>query len=152
MLGQLDVEGWQPGSTVSLRLLGASHQAVLTTDEGEYVETLACLRDGGGRPPPEENIERIGHVVVRFGYRVDYLDGAAFSSRVTAVVSEAAENPRMLLGRFPGEPNAVTVLAAEQRIPRWWTVHAYPQAGAWVATTTSVVYPSSAQRPARKII
>lgn len=150
VLGRLDVDGWQPGSTVSLRLLGASHQAVLTTPDGEYVETLACLDDDGGAPPPDEHIDRVGPMTVRFTYRIDHLDSGAFSHRVAEVVSEAAENPRMLLGRFPGEPNAVTVLSADHATPRWRTVHAYPQTGAWVVTSTSMIHPP-ARRPARKI-
>lgn len=108
---------------LELRLLGASHQVVCTTVEGtRLVETVACLPGHDPHLPP--TVDGIGY---RFESAVEPLD-AAPSWR------ELAADPRALVGVFPGDPNAVTALLAEER--GWRTWHAYPQTGELVTTRT----------------
>lgn len=108
---------------LELRLLGASHQVVWTTVDGErLVETVACLPGRDPHLPPA-------------------MDGPgyAFTSRVEPLAHaplwrDLAADPRALVGLFPGDPDAVTALRAEER--GWRTWHAYPQTGELVTTQT----------------
>ncbi|MFD0556740.1 uncharacterized protein DUF2617 [Stackebrandtia endophytica] len=134
---RLEIPRWHPGIGLSLRLLGASHQAVVTTADGEYTETLACL--GDGTPPPASHTEHIGAITLDFTCQVHHLTREALAGRVADCAARAAADPYTLLGRFPGQPDAVTVLTASVETPQWNTVHVYPDSGAWVTTTTSLL-------------
>ncbi|BCB90254.1 DUF2617 family protein [Phytohabitans suffuscus] len=108
---------------LELRLLGASHQVIWTTVDGERcVETVACLPGRDPRLPPAVDSP-----------------GYAFSSTVEPLPGvppwrELAADPRALVGVFPGDPNAVTALRAQES--GWCTWHAYPQTGELVTTRT----------------
>jgi|GEM_PF-815818 len=132
----LEIPQWHPGIGLSLRLLGASHQAVVTTAEGSYTETLACL--GAGDPPPPSHTEHIGAITLEFSCQVHHLTREILAGRVADSAARAADDAYTLLGRFPGQPDAVTVLTASRHMPQWNTVHAYPDTGAWVTTTTTL--------------
>lgn len=124
--------------TLELRLLGASHQAVLHVGAGcdggytgTLVETLACLP---GRPAhlPGRVEDAVGPLDYAFTTRpVTIEDRAALSRRVAPVRARAAASPHGLVGAFPGDPDAVTVLLAEPAADRlaWTTWHAYPGTG-----------------------
>jgi hypothetical protein len=108
---------------LELRLLGASHQVVWTRVDGErLVETVACLPGRDPHLPPS-----VDGAAYRFESTVERL-GTAPSWR------ELAADPRALVGVFPGDPDAVTALRAEDR--GWRTWHAYPQSGELVTTRT----------------
>ncbi|TQL66528.1 uncharacterized protein DUF2617 [Nocardioides albertanoniae] len=124
------------GLTVTLSVLGASHQVVVRHGEHPLLhETVACgiaeaaplpgahsgdgyrLRSHVSQVGPDELAERASALVTRLGGRTD------------AVVAH-----------FPGDPHAVTALSLDRAEPAeltWRTWHTYPQTGEIVATTTS---------------
>ncbi|MEV4753823.1 DUF2617 family protein [Micromonospora sp. NPDC049559] len=142
----LDVTG--PGRVVvGLRLLGASHQVLLTAAGTGRTETVACLP--GTRPSlPGTLREPDGRY--HFSARVLRFAGAEFGRRVAALRAALADDPAALVGVFPGGPEAITALRV--RFPEhqergrggrggtvgWRTWHAYPQAGELVRTATVV--------------
>ncbi|MDQ7903828.1 DUF2617 family protein [Phytohabitans sp. ZYX-F-186] len=108
---------------LELRLLGASHQVLWTTVDGERsVETVACLP---GRDP------HLPSAMDSPGYRFESTVGQLPAEPLWR---ELAADPRALVGVFPGDPNAVTALRAQER--GWCTWHAYPQTGELVTTRT----------------
>lgn len=106
---------------LELRLLGASHQVVA----GGLVETVACLPGRPAHLPP--SVDDPGY---RFTATVTRLDRAV----TAALWRDLAGDPRALVGVFPGDPDAVTALRADDR--GWQTWHAYPQTGELVVTRT----------------
>jgi hypothetical protein len=108
---------------LELRLLGASHQVVWTTVDGERcVETVACLP--GREPHLPSTMDSPGY---------------AFASGVEPLSMaprwrELAADPHALVGVFPGVPDAVTALRVDEG--GWRTWHAYPQTGELVTTRT----------------
>jgi hypothetical protein len=120
-----------PAAGLQLRLLGASHQAVLA---GRCVETVACLP---GRPPSLPSAVDDPAAGYRFAAEVRRLDRAALA----ALRESLADDPFALIGVFPGSPDAVTGLRADVGpggITGWRTWHAYPQTGELVVTRTEV--------------
>lgn len=131
---------------VQMRLLGASHQILLTAAGGTCSETVACL-PGGRTPLPLGVEEHVGEWDYEFAARVETLPPTAFASRAQELLAVVADHPGGLAGRFPGDPNAFTALlvhrgpTADDAGPGevvWRTWHAYPQEGSLVATRTRV--------------
>lgn len=130
---------WHLGAiTVSLRLLGASHQVFVRGDV-DFAETLACLPGRSGALPTTF------HDV---GYRFDAvvttepetsLRNVVHDLTARAAAADDAGAPA-LLGRFPRHPLAVTALFAQlsQTHVRWQTWHVYPQSGEIVATRSEL--------------
>jgi hypothetical protein len=139
-LGVLDLDGSgdrrsSSGPTVSLRLLGASHQVMLRTPVGEWVETVACLP--GGPPRLPSSMTDDGY---RFIARVLRLAPDEMSARAAVLRRAFAADPDALVGVFPGSPDAVTALHATVGATAitWRSWHAYPQTGEMVETETVV--------------
>jgi hypothetical protein len=130
---------------VQMRLLGASHQVVLTAGGGACSETVACL-PGSTTPLPMGVAERVGEWDYEFAARVETLPPHAFTSRAQELLALVAEHPNGLAGRFPGDPNAFTALLVQRHVPDdgspaevvWRTWHTYPQEGRLVATRSRV--------------
>jgi hypothetical protein len=123
------------GRSISLQVLGASHQ-VLVRRGGDVLlsETAAC--DLGNAAPLPSRTRRGGY---HFGSRVARYGAEAFAAEVSALVARLGEDPDALVGRFPGTPYAVTALAVRTRGSGridWQTWHAYPQTGELVHTTS----------------
>ncbi len=126
---------------VQMRLLGASHQVLLSTDDGGCSETVACM-PGSRTPLPLGVAERVGPWDYEFAARVETLAPSTFTSRAQELLALVSEHPHGLAGRFPGDPNAFTAMlvqsapAADDRPGDvvWRTWHAYPQEGRLVAT------------------
>lgn len=130
---------------VQMRLLGASHQVLLTTERGTCSETVACM-PGMRTPLPLGVAERVGEWDYEFAARVETLSRRSFTSRAQELLALVADHPNGLAGRFPGDPNAFTAMLV-QRVPPgaddpgevvWRTWHAYPQEGRLVATRSRV--------------
>lgn len=127
------------GARVHLRLLGASHQVMLTAGGTELTETVACLP--GHRPelPPVVHDAATGY---RFGATVRRPDD--LHAEIAALRAELADDPYALVGVFPGDPDAVTALRVRAgdagRTVGWQTWHAYPQTNELVWTETTVVW------------
>ncbi|MGC4860078.1 DUF2617 family protein [Micromonospora sp. DT41] len=131
-----------PGDVrLRLRLLGASHQVVLTDSAGGdgLTETVACLP---GRPPhlPGTLHDEAGGY--RFSATVLRPAAGELHARITALRADLAVDPYALVGVFPGDPDAVTALAVRTDPPDgsvgWRTWHAYPQTNELVLTETVV--------------
>ncbi|MBB6173603.1 hypothetical protein HNR23_003663 [Nocardiopsis mwathae] len=147
-----------PLGRVELRVLGASHQVLVTpapcggTDTdgaGGLVETVACLPGRAGALPERTTADGPGAARYTFDSAVEWFGGREpeFAARVTRLRDEAAARPDSLIGTFPGSPLAVTALAllsrggADGAALTWRTWHAYPQSAELVTTTTSVAFP-----------
>ncbi|WP_150249640.1 DUF2617 family protein [Nocardiopsis deserti] len=144
-----------PGARVELRVLGASHQVVVTPEpspgalvaDGPLVETVACLPGlPGGLPGSADRPDLGGY---RFGSRVESLSRTELARRVEGIHREVADSPGGLLVAFPGDPLAVTALHLVPGGPLdWRTWHAYPQSGELVTTTSTVTLPPTSGRTA----
>ncbi len=139
-LHALDVPG-PAGARLQLRLLGASHQAILARPDGTLSETVACLPATGERVP-ERLVSRQLPGVRHYSFqgRVHRLDPAAFAAQVAALRGWGG-TAHALVGEFPGAPGALTALRAAAGAGRveWRTAHAYPETGELVETRTAVV-------------
>lgn len=131
--------------TVSLRLLGASHQVLLQTPGAIRSETVACLP---GAPPSLPTAVEREEGRYRFSAEVLRLTRVELGTRMTALRDELVGDPYALVGVFPGDPDAITALRVrldESDQPegpwatvRWHTWHAYPQTDELVQTETAV--------------
>lgn len=122
------------GGTLELHLLGASHQALLRTDQVEVTELVACGAGAPGLPARDHRV--VGPLACRFQARI--LSGAA--GHAAALRHRYQDAPDALVGAFPGSSDALTVLAAEvsRHRCRWRTWHVYPQTDEVAMTTTTV--------------
>jgi hypothetical protein len=136
-LAVLDLE--LSGARLQLRLLGASHQVLLTDEGGACSETVACI-PGSSTPLPLGVSERLGEWEYEFAARVEHLTTSQFAGRAQELLALVADHPNGLAGTFPGSPHAFTALLAQhdQGEVRWRTWHAYPQEGQLVVTRTRV--------------
>lgn len=130
-----------PGGHLTLRLLGASHQAVVETPDGFYAETVACM-PGQGSPVPETTTTTVGRWSFRFASQVRSLDAGEFSARCAELRERARQwENTIMVGEFPGHPDAMTFLDASSRLPGygrgWSTVHCYPEESKMVLTHTT---------------
>lgn len=128
-----------PAGVVVLHLLGASHQVrfepFTSAGEGAVDETVACLP--AVREAMPAAFEQPGY---RFAATVQRLTDAGFDAAVAELRRRATVEEHVLAGVFPGDRDALTVLAA-RALPggaAWWTAHAYPQTGELVMTETTV--------------
>lgn len=128
---------------LSLRLLGASHQAVVASPDGLISETLA-YRSDLAPDLPETFTQRVGDWRHRYECAVESLTVADLRRRVRALRDRAVMRtaaPDLLVGVFGEDPDALTALEVTGTAPlSWRTVHTYPQYGQ-VVTTTSTVAP-----------
>lgn len=129
-LGEADLE---------LRLLGASHQVLLTSQRGDCVETVACM---AGQPGylPERVTEQVAGWRYEFRAAIEKHDPDAFVREVTTLTQTIEAHPAGLVGQFPGSPLAVTILLAQATRGGigWRTWHAYPQTWEIVMTESRV--------------
>ncbi|MET9201508.1 DUF2617 family protein [Gordonia sp. NPDC003585] len=125
------------GITVSLRLLGASHQVIVDDGNQHLCETVACLPEVTSALP-----ESFQHLDYYFASRVDAVHPDALADLVDdlhrRVADRIAEGMPALIGHFPGAPHAVTAIVADDEPDAisWHTWHTYPQAGEVVLTTS----------------
>ena len=125
--------------TFSIRLLGASHQIVITDDAHELCETVACLPDITTALP--DSFQADGYV---FSSRVIECSSDAMADLLEQIESEVEGHARAglpaLLGRFPGNELAVTAVTADidDAALVWRTWHTYPQAGEVVVTSSRI--------------
>lgn len=137
-------DGEIDGITVSVRLLGASHQVVVDDGAQRICETVACLPEVTSALP--KSLQDSGYL---FSSRIERADDdrlAALVEQLGVRVTEqmAAGNPS-LMGVFPGDPHAVTAIVSDLSADSisWHTWHTYPQAGE-VVITTSVIHRGAA--------
>ena len=126
---------------MELRVLGASHQVVLTGPDTTWVETLAC----GTEPDPlafphrrEFRAPGLDHLLtVR---RVTAGSRADFTERAATAAAQCRAHDDSLVVRFEGDPLAVTAIAATARphALHWQTWHLYPQTGEIVTSESTL--------------
>lgn len=140
---------------VELRLLGASHQVVVSPPGGPpFTETVACLP---GDPEPLPARFDTEHAGWAYGFTAETVthDGPAFERAVEELLVRLEGRADALAGTFPGSPYAVTALtvtgdpAGESPSPTdprrpplrtgWRTWHAYPQTREIVMTRSRLV-------------
>lgn len=129
------------GAVVELRVLGASHQAVVRSSGGELVETVACLPGVGGGLPEQGEPTATAAGRYLFSSTVHTLSHTDLTRRVEDLHREVADAPGGLLVTFPGDPLAVTALhlSPDTGGPvRWTTWHVYPQSGELVTTAATL--------------
>ncbi len=135
---RLDLEGLR----LELRLLGHSHQVIVTAPAFRLVETVSCHRsaDGDGHLPATRAVRRDGRAYA-FSAEVLSLEELDAGALIAAVAADS----RGLVGIFAGQAGAFTALrgaAAEEPGAsgvRWETWHAYPQTDELVRTTGEVL-------------
>ncbi|WP_017595441.1 DUF2617 family protein [Nocardiopsis potens] len=146
------------GYRVELRVLGASHQVAVAaagTGAALLTETVACLADPGreARPLPESARRELpGRLGYRFRSTVERHGADALTERVAALIAAAEAHPASVAASFPGDPAAVTALAAGSPGPgrlHWTTWHSYPQSGELVRTETHLSPPDLPGRTER---
>lgn len=137
----------RPGIELELRILGASHQAVLgqagaaRTGAPALVETVACLPGVPGALPEHCTRRVPGYGTYRIRTRVDAMAPGALSGQVRWLRRRVAA-PDGIIAAFPGDPLAVTAVLVESpgdpaRL-RWRSWHAYPQTGELVRTESTL--------------
>ncbi|AKG44257.1 DUF2617 family protein [Streptomyces xiamenensis] len=136
-LATLDLE--LAGASVQLRVLGASHQVLLSALGDSCSETVACM-PGSNTPLPLGVSKRLGSFDYEFAARVETLSAGSFTGRAQELLALVAEHPYGLAATFPGDPNAFTALLAQRRGHQvhWRTWHAYPQERRLVVTRTRI--------------
>lgn len=140
-----------PIGSLELQLLGASHRAVLRRpvdgaspdqvaldEEVVLVETVACLPGAAPALPRSARHRTPAGLAYAFSSSVTVPGPGAFPAAVDAVLAGLPEPS--LVGRFPGEPLALTALAADTDGTglRWRTWHVYPQTFEIVETRSEV--------------
>ncbi|MET9479093.1 DUF2617 family protein [Streptomyces sp. NPDC006638] len=136
-LAVLDLE--LSGTTLQLRLLGASHQVLVEEERGTCSETVACI-PGSSTPLPLGVSERLGEWEYEFAARVEALSPGKFAARAQELLALVTDHPNGLAGTFPGSPHAFTAMVAHREKGQlgWRTWHAYPQEGRLVVTRTRI--------------
>lgn len=124
------------GLTVTLSVLGASHQVVVRRHDRPLLhETIACgICDA--RRLPGEHTARSYHLTSQ----ISVADPGQLAEEATALVERLGGRTDAVVAHFPGDPHAVTALALEgagEGEITWRTWHTYPQTGEIVVTTTS---------------
>ncbi|MFI1384899.1 DUF2617 family protein [Embleya sp. NPDC020886] len=119
------------GLTLELRLLGASHQMLISPVRGEDApvsETVACVPGAAG-PLPARAATRLGRWEYEFTALTQGFEDAAFVARVREIVTLAGGHRYGLIGQYPGLPYAVTAMVVEGcgAGAVWSTWHTYPQ-------------------------
>lgn len=128
-------------ATVSLAVLGASHQVEARLDGASVcVESVTC-QSGGVWPLPKVTERDLGGFQYRFSSVVERLGGDVLSARARALRCRLGPEPDALVASFPGHPDALTAVAARPEGPgvAWETWHAYPTTGELVRTVTRLV-------------
>ena len=124
------------GLTVTLSVLGASHQVVVRRHDRPILhETIAC-GIAGAAPLPAAHAEGS----YSLGSHVATLDPEELAERAAELVERLEGRTDAVVAHFPGDPHAVTALALEELGEwqiTWSTWHTYPQTGEIVATVTS---------------
>ncbi|GAB86199.1 DUF2617 family protein [Gordonia rubripertincta] len=132
-------DGEIDGITVSVRLLGASHQVVVDDGAQRICETVACLPDVTSALP--ETFQESGY---HFSSRVERATDDQLATLVeqlgVRVTEQMATGNPSVMGAFPGDPHAVTAIVSYSSSEEisWHTWHTYPQAGE-VVITSSVI-------------
>lgn len=126
---------------LELRLLGASHCAVLDVAADQLVETVASpAYGGGGEALPERRHRTVGGLRYGFASQIQLLASTDLGLLAAQLRAGVHDRPDRLAGVFPGARDALTVLhgTSAPGLARWSTWHLYPNTGEVVRTVTMV--------------
>jgi Protein of unknown function DUF2617 len=129
------------GVGVELCVLSGSHEVRLVSDRLMLSEVVGCGEHTHvGLPADVTRALPAARYV--FQSTTDRLAPRDFTKKVQELIFELGVNPRGLLGRFPGHPDAITGLevAGAQGGVRWRTWHCYPHEGEIVRTESRVAF------------
>lgn len=128
------------GVQVELRILGASHQAIVRARDAELCETVACVPGAVDRVPAWlERHDDPGRYVFRSS--VQRPGAVALRARAALLRAQAEQDPAAIVGVFPGARDSLTALAC-RALPDgvgWATWHLYPGTGEVVTTRSRMV-------------
>lgn len=125
------------GVHLSLRLLGASHQTVMTLPTGSTMAETVAYRPGLPARLPAQHTQSKDGWAHRFSCETQVLTPEEFSEFSQRTHYRARDNPLLLIGVFGNEPDAFTALEVTTLRPlSWHTFHTYPQYGQVVATAS----------------
>lgn len=133
------------GWTVELRILGASHQVLVSRgDHPLCSETVACrVDDQAAKASLASRHHQWGPVADHhFTSRSLRLGRGAFDGRVDALLATLAGSAVGLCGRFPGDERATTGLrlaSVNSSELRWCGWHSYPGTTEVVTTASRLV-------------
>lgn len=154
----VELAGHAAGARLELRILGASHQALLRRPgpedggdpagrgDGEPAvalsETVACLPGTRGGLP-DSAVEYVDGWSYSFTAHVRRYPRSQFRAYVDRLLSRAEHCPDAIAATFPESAHAVTVASVAPVTPgrdalNWRTWHTYPQDGDVVVTRTEV--------------
>lgn len=126
--------------TLTLGVLGHSHQALVTGEGVHLREQVACRPGVPGDLPATLSQDAGAH---HYAFTSDVV--ALTADAIAQVTAAVARDPQGLVGTFGADPGAFTALrAAPERCDdgragiAWETWHAYPQSGELVVTTGQV--------------
>ncbi|MFN2539608.1 MAG: DUF2617 family protein [Mycobacteriales bacterium] len=124
---------------LTLRLLGASHQAVARVLDAEVPEVVACGRTPADLPAAVHHDLPGGRY--RFTSTTTTYDDRGLARVADRLRRRWEPDPAAVVGMFPGSEHALTVLAGRElrRGWGWRTWHVYPGGGEVVRTTSSLV-------------
>ena len=127
-------------ASLTLAILGFSHQVALRTPMGTLRETVSCtLTESDGLPDLALRTLPVGRYTFRSS--IVRCPDAELARRVDALTSRLDASTTAIVGRFPGSLEAVTALELRPSVDgvSWRTHHVYPQTNEIVETTSTVV-------------
>lgn len=124
---------------VQLRLLGASHQVLLSDGDSACSETVACL-PGSNTPLPLGVAKQVAGWEYEFAARVETLTRGPSNPARRSCWRWSPTTRAGSPATFPGSPHALTALLVHRQgdVVGWRTWHSYPQEGRLVATRTTM--------------
>jgi hypothetical protein len=129
------------GYQVELRLLGCSHQALISADGYELSELVACQADASG-PLPAAAAERRGGRSYEFAASTRVLSRTDYAALAQSVTNGVAALDQGLVGTFPAPDGAFTALRFTSDpsgdLIKWKTWHGYPQTDEIVLTESQI--------------
>lgn len=129
----------EPDVDLEFRIVGASHQVVVSLAGGDVIETVACL-PGHRRHLPPTAVREVAGRRYRFRSHVETVSTDLIRVQADALRQRAAADPgRTVIGEFPSSPDAMTALFVAGTGPRWQTWHLYPNSFQIAATSTEVL-------------
>jgi len=127
-----------------LRLLGCSHQALISAESYELSELVACQSGCDGPLPPRASDTRDGHRY-EFRARTRRLTPTAYAREADRLMGMVGAAEHGLVGTFAHPTGAFTALsfrapnpAQEPATLGWETWHGYPQTHEIVFTSSEV--------------
>jgi hypothetical protein len=129
------------GYVAELRLLGCSHQALVSADDYEFSELVACLPGANG-PLPSRATDTTNGRRYEFRAETSRLSPGEYAAEASSLTEAVANLDDGLVGTFPRPAGAFTALRVKTPGDEslvWETWHGYPQTGEIVFTSSRII-------------